>query len=101
MGLNALRSKDDRSQSVQATANGDAFLLDPRKIATEAQDLDSAVHGDPSRGAEPFWHFQILNNEFLPILKLSTGFARVRRHRALVEDFRGMETPQNGNLDVE
>jgi hypothetical protein len=100
--LDTFEFEYDRSESVDATVDGNTFLLEPWEVPTKAQESDVTVDGGPSGSAETFGHPWTIKNEFLTIFKNSTGFKMLmdRRHRTLFENFRRVEALQNCYLDL-
>jgi hypothetical protein len=100
--LDAFEFEYDRSESVDATVDGDTFLLEPWEVPTKAQESDVTVYGGPSGSAEPFGHPWPIKNEFLTILKNPTSFKMLldRRHRPPFENFRRAAALQNCYLNL-
>ena len=93
---NAFEFKYDRSESIDATVDGNTFVFEPREVSAKAQESDISIDGNPGRTTETLGHLQRIHNELLTVPEQVTRFKRLnRRHRAFFEDFRWMETLQD------
>jgi hypothetical protein len=98
---NAFEFEYDRSESIDATVDGNTFLFEPREVCAEAQESDISIDGNPGRTTETFRHLQRIHNELLTVPEQVTRFKRLnRRHRALFENFRWMKTLQDCYLNL-